>query len=406
MNITKDQVNPGALQVCQILTEHGHQAFIVGGCVRDLILGQTPKDWDITTSATPEQVIAIFPKTYPTGLQHGTITVSLGEGIQNTFEVTTFRVEGEYKDGRRPEEVFFVTNVEEDLSRRDLTINAIAYDPLTDRLVDPFGGIDDINSSIIKAVGNADERFKEDGLRIMRAARFSARFNYHIELNTFHSMKNSIATLTKVSKERIKDELCKTLMTKNPQIGLLAMLNSRALIVATPLLVQYCGGSYLLDQARCSGNLETRLAFLYRNATKEEIDSEMKSLKFSTKEINMVIFLHELFNNFEESYDQSPLEYRKFVSIIKNTGDGWKETFDQFIYLLDAMDCELQFTDSEAHTAFSRKEMAINGNYLMAIGFTPGPKLKKALDDCYKTIINEPSCNNLNYLLELSKSFI
>src|SRR5512147_2155393 len=138
---SQQHVNSGALEVCRVLSEHGYQAYIVGGCVRDLILGHTPKDWDITTDATPKEVMGLFAKTIPTGLQHGTVTVVLGEGVENHFEVTTFRIEGEYTDGRRPEEVFFVLNVEQDLDRRDLTINAIAYDPIADRLVDPYNGM-------------------------------------------------------------------------------------------------------------------------------------------------------------------------------------------------------------------------------------------------------------------------
>src|ERR1700690_2543711 len=174
LKISPQSINPLALQICQILQQAGFQAFIVGGCVRDLLLGVIPKDWDITTNATPQEIISLFPKTYPTGIKHGTVTVAMNEGIQNHFEVTTFRVEGEYKDGRRPEEVFFVNNIEQDLSRRDLTINSMAYDPINDKLIDPFGGKLDIDNHIIKAVGNPIDRFNEDGLRIMRAARFAA----------------------------------------------------------------------------------------------------------------------------------------------------------------------------------------------------------------------------------------
>ena len=161
--ILNENIHPLAIEVCRTLHSHNYQAFIVGGCVRDLFLGATPKDWDITTNANPEQVMKIFPKTIPTGLQHGTITVVMGEGVENHFEVTTFRVEGEYKDGRRPEEVFFVQNVTEDLSRRDLTINAIAYDPITSTLVDPFDGLGAIQHRMLEAVGDPAMRFQEDG---------------------------------------------------------------------------------------------------------------------------------------------------------------------------------------------------------------------------------------------------
>lgn len=399
MNITNELVNPGALQICKTLNEHGHQAFIVGGCVRDLLLNEIPKDWDITTDAKPEQVIAIFPKTYPTGIDHGTVTVSLGEGIENNFEVTTFRVEGEYKDGRRPEEVSFVTNVEDDLSRRDLTINAIAYEPSSGRLIDPFGGMADIEKGIIRAVGNANDRFKEDGLRIMRAARFAARFNYHIEINTFRAMKDNLLTLSLVSKERVRDELCKTLMTKSPVTGLLAMLNSRILMLVTPKLFMHCTKFSLLDQKRCLGNLETRLAFLYKNVGREEFHSEMKNLKFSVKEIKQSLFLHDLINRFNDYYYGLKLEYRQFMSIIKNSGDDWSETLTQFIIMVNAIEYDLNyFKVHESEIVFSRKEMNINGNELMKLGMKQGPEMKIVLDKCYAKIIENPEDNTLEIL--------
>jgi len=203
--IAPHQIHPLAIEVCRVLNQHQYQAFIVGGCVRDLILGQKPKDWDITTDASPKRVVELFSKTIPTGLQHGTVTVCMGEGAENHFEVTTFRIEGEYSDGRRPDEVFFVMNVEQDLARRDLTINAIAYDPLSHRMVDPYGGVEDLKQGLIRAVGKPTVRFQEDGLRIMRVARFAARFGYRVDNHTFEGMKESLETLKKVSKERIND---------------------------------------------------------------------------------------------------------------------------------------------------------------------------------------------------------
>ena len=295
--IFRSQVNPQAVEVCRILSEAGYQAFIVGGCVRDLLLGVKPKDWDITTNATPEKVIELFPKTYPTGLQHGTVTISMGEGVGSHFEVTTFRVEGEYKDGRRPEEVFFVMNVEQDLSRRDLTINAIAYDPLTGKLIDPFDGIHDLKHKIIRAVGLADARFQEDGLRIMRVARFAARFGYEVDSETLHGMSNNLETLKKVSKERIKDELCKTLMTQQPALGLKLLQECGALSVACPFLASKPVYLYFSQyQDKCQGDLETRLAFLYANCLSQNVQEELTALKFSNKELKRILFLLELFD--------------------------------------------------------------------------------------------------------------
>ena len=223
-----------AIEVCRVLQEHNYQSFIVGGCVRDLLLNKTPKDWDICTSASPQKVVELFKKTIPTGLQHGTVTVCIGEGIENHFEVTTFRIEGEYTDGRRPEEVFFVTEVEQDLARRDLTINAMAYDPINNKMVDPYNGLEDLKNEIIRAVGKPSLRFQEDGLRIMRVARFAARFGYAVDQLTFIGMEENLETLKKISKERIKDELCKTLMSPYSSYGLDLLLKSGVLNIICP----------------------------------------------------------------------------------------------------------------------------------------------------------------------------
>src|SRR5271157_2107741 len=235
-HISPHLINSRAVEVCRILQKAEYQAFIVGGCVRDLILGQKPKDWDITTDATPKKIMELFPKNIPTGLQHGTVTVCMGEGVENHFEVTTFRIEGQYSDGRRPDEVFFVMDVNQDLARRDLTINAIAYDPLSHRFEDPFNGVSDLQQGLIKAVGDPLVRFQEDGLRIMRVARFAARFGYSVDGHTFEGMKQSLDTLKKVSKERINDELTKILMSENPSFGLQLLQGSGALDIACPLL--------------------------------------------------------------------------------------------------------------------------------------------------------------------------
>lgn len=194
------------------LYENGFEAYAVGGCVRDVMLGRTPKDWDITTSASPVQIKNIFNKTIDTGIAHGTVTVMIsGEG----FEVTTYRIDGEYEDNRHPKEVIFTSNLIEDLKRRDFTINAMAYNE-KDGLVDEFGGIDDLNNKLIRCVGNARDRFNEDALRIMRAARFSAQLGFDIEEETLKAMKMISGNLKNISAERIKTEFDKLLMSSNP----------------------------------------------------------------------------------------------------------------------------------------------------------------------------------------------
>lgn len=198
--------------IIKTLEEAGFEAYAVGGCVRDTILGRTPDDWDITTSAAPEQVKELFRRTVDTGLKHGTVTVMMEK---EGFEVTTYRLDGEYVDGRHPKEVTFTVNLEEDLKRRDFTINAMAYNP--DRgLVDLFGGIADLDRKIIRCVGNPLERFTEDALRIMRAVRFSAQLGFEIEEKTKEALGVLAPNLKHVSAERIQVELVKLLVSPHP----------------------------------------------------------------------------------------------------------------------------------------------------------------------------------------------
>lgn len=398
-------INPQAIEVCRIIHEAGYEAYIVGGCVRDLLLGVKPKDWDITTNANPQTIMQLFPKNYPTGLQHGTVTVAMGEGVENHFEVTTFRIEGEYTDGRRPEEVFFVMNVEEDLARRDLTINAIAYDPLSGRIVDPFGGQEDLQNQIIKAVGTPEARFQEDGLRIMRVARFAARFNYRVDDATWQGMVKSLDTLKKVSKERLRDELCKTLMTTFPSYGLRILLESGALAIVCPYLASKpVFTEFMVDIDKCLAELETKVAFLYGNCTpKETVIKELRDLKFSNNELKKISFLLELLDKYAEV--QSVAAYKGFMAaLINHSPVPWEEALEQFILLTEAIGL-----GSRAHLAkyksviiLPRKEMKINGDDLLLMGIKPGPQIKYILNECYLEILKDPKNNNEAYLLSFA----
>ena len=201
-------------KIIHTLQEHGYEAYAVGGCVRDSFLGREPMDWDITTSAMPEETKALFPHTFDTGIEHGTITVLLDhEG----FEVTTYRVDGKYEDSRHPKDVIFVRNLQEDLLRRDFTINAMAYNE-KEGLVDIFGGMDDLKAGIIRCVGNAQARFSEDALRILRGIRFAAQLGFELEDETREGMRLLAPTLRKISAERIQVELVKTLTSSRPDL--------------------------------------------------------------------------------------------------------------------------------------------------------------------------------------------
>lgn len=195
--------------------ENGYEAFMVGGCVRDSILNLTPNDYDITTSATPQEIMNIFKdyKIIDTGIKHGTVSIILNNNI---YEITTYRIEGEYENNRRPKNVEFTSNIEEDLKRRDFTINAMAYNEQFG-IVDKFNGLEDLQKRIIKTVGNPDERFEEDGLRMIRAIRFSSKLGFSIDENTLKSIYKNAYIIKNISIERINDEFTKTLVSDNPQ---------------------------------------------------------------------------------------------------------------------------------------------------------------------------------------------
>jgi tRNA nucleotidyltransferase (CCA-adding enzyme) len=219
------EIEAGAEKIIEILQTHGFEAYLVGGCVRDLCLGRTPQDWDIATSALPEQIQQLFPHTIPTGLRHGTVTVVL-DGHRH-YEVTTYRIDGEYTDARRPVQVTFTASLEEDLRRRDFTINAMAYNHRAG-LLDPFDGTGDLQRRVIRAVGRAEERFQEDALRMLRAVRLASQLGYAIERETAKRILLKSHLLEKISKERIRDELMKILTSEHP--GFLGQLSSLGLM--------------------------------------------------------------------------------------------------------------------------------------------------------------------------------
>lgn len=208
------QIPEKANEIITTLTDAGYEAYVVGGCVRDAILGREAADWDITTNAKPEKIKALFSRTVDTGLQHGTVTVLNGK---EGFEVTTYRIDGEYRDGRHPESVSFTSNLIEDLKRRDFTINAMAYSA-KEGLVDAFDGLGDLQKGVLRCVGDPSERFTEDALRILRAVRFSAQLNFAIEEETKKALAEFAPRLTKVSAERIQVELLKLLTSDHPEV--------------------------------------------------------------------------------------------------------------------------------------------------------------------------------------------
>lgn len=218
MYLSRSQIPPEVSRITETLEKAGFEAWIVGGCVRDLVLKRTPKDWDVTTNATPEQIQELFEKTFYTN-EFGTVGV-VNEGVEDEklkiVEVTPYRLEGKYSDARRPDSVVFSQHIEEDLQRRDFTINALAYSPRTEKLLDLYGGIKDIKEGTVRAVGEPEKRFEEDALRILRAIRISAELNFTIEEDTKQAMGACAARVEKVSKERIRDEFVRILNSPKP----------------------------------------------------------------------------------------------------------------------------------------------------------------------------------------------
>jgi tRNA nucleotidyltransferase (CCA-adding enzyme) len=232
-------------EVCRKLRAAGHEAWLVGGAVRDLLRGKGAKDFDIAASAQPAETIALFgrKRTIPTGEKHGTVTVLTDrpDGGRDPVEVTTFRGEGAYSDGRRPDAVTFVRSLEEDLQRRDFTMNAIAWDPLTNTIADPFGGRADLDVGLIRAVGVPLERFREDGLRAMRAVRFAAQLGFRLDPPTEQAIGDAVDVFQKVSAERVRDELVKILSAPKPSVGLELMRSTGLLAACVPELMEGVG---------------------------------------------------------------------------------------------------------------------------------------------------------------------
>lgn len=410
ISLDQTKIVPNAIEVCKMLQDNGFKAYLVGGCVRDLLMGANPKDWDIATNAKPDQTKSIFPKTYDTGIEHGTITVSMGPTVADHFEVTTFRVEGDYTDGRRPDSVEFVDDIENDLSRRDLTINAIAYDPVNKKVVDPFGGLQDLNNKVIKAVGDPNARFAEDGLRTMRVARFAARLGFSVDPKTESAISNNLAVLAKVSKERMRDELTKTLVTANPSVGLNILQKTGALSVLGSAFADPSLASTFSQIDACKGSMETKVAVMLHNSDVTATEKALRDLKFSNIETKKILFpLIGLKEFMKFSSAPSGAEARRFLAFVKNTGpEGFEKSLSEFFGFGEAIGLDKieELKTSLHEPAISKKELDISGNDLMTqLNIPPGPKIKKILDALYNEVISNPEMNQKAKLLELATKF-
>ena len=383
MNI---QVPEKVNRIIETLLAHGHEAYAVGGCVRDSLLGREADDWDITTSASPYEVKALFRRTIDTGIQHGTVTVMLDK---EGFEVTTYRIDGEYEDGRHPKEVLFTKNLEEDLKRRDFTINAMAYNEQTG-MVDIFGGVEDLNNKIIRCVGVAGERFDEDALRIMRAFRFSAQLGFAIEENTKLAAAKRAENLKKISPERIRVELTKLLLSKNPDRLLWMQKNGITNIVLPEfdamLATEQKNGNHLYNVGEHTlrvrefvGNPDRQQAYIKETAPGYPQERVVALEKRSKKELQMLRYaalLHDVAkpgvqvtdNRGEHHFPEHAKEGAKISREIMRRLKFDNETTDVVVRLVAAHNQYIPLTDShENHLAAMRRMMYRLGPDLMEL---------------------------------------
>lgn len=389
--------------IIDILTQNGYEAYAVGGCVRDSILGRVPGDWDITTSALPQQVKALFRRTIDTGIQHGTVTIMLGK---NGYEVTTYRIDGKYEDSRHPESVEFTPNLEEDLKRRDFTINAMAYND-ENGVVDVFGGIDDIRNRIIRCVGNAHDRFTEDALRILRAVRFSAQLGFEIDKATKDAARELAPTLVKISRERIHTELNKLLLSDNPDYFSVVYELGVMKVIISELEGVNSGDIDRLKVLikRTKPCLPERYAALLSVIGKDKTRAVLKGLKLDNATISMAVKLVEYLgitpaltepqmrHYINEVGKEDALRVIDFNLAFASEDEykGYTDMRNICVTVLERGDCT------------SLKELRITGKLLMNSGFEAGKQLGGLLEELLLEVLDNPALNDTEYLLERAK---
>lgn len=439
------------LHIRDVLAKAGKRSWIVGGCVRDLLRGKEPSDWDVCTDALPKELLRAFPRAIPTGIDHGTVTVVLDH---QHYEVTTLRGEGAYTDGRRPDAVHFVSDIEQDLARRDFTVNAMAIDSVTGALVDPFGGRDDLAARLLRAVGKAEERFSEDGLRVLRAARFCATLGFSLEPATRAAIAPTLGTYRKVSTERVRDEWMKAMKADKPSVAFDVMRETGILAISCPELLEGFG----LEQNRhhgydvwrhgmecmdaCPKDPVLRLAGLFHDVGKP------RSRAFSEKTNDYTFYDHDRigaemvepicarlrFSNDERARITHLVRHHLFHY------DGWTDAAvrrwirrvgREHLESLYSLNCADLFAKGpvvaaqevsagpapldllKAHvervlaegTALSTRDLSINGNDLMReLGLAPGRALGVLLGELMEEVTTDPSLNERERLLERARA--
>jgi len=428
----------GALHIIKTLKDKGFKCFLVGGSVRDILLDRIPEEWDLTTDAPPEIVSRSFHKVVPTGIEFGTVTVLVEDG---TFEVTTFRKDEKYTDGRHPSQVKYSKNLEEDLSRRDFTVNAMAYDPTTDEFIDKFGGQKDLSAKLIRTVGQPLDRFSEDGLRSVRACRFAAQLAFEIEKQTFEAISKTLHITKKVALERVHDELVKMLSAPKPSLGLEYMRRSGLLKLFIPELELgvgveqpaqfhkwdvYYHSLYSCDAAPAD-NLPVRLAALLHDIAKplckkedtfyghdqkgrEMAEDILRRLRFSNEHIEKVglLIANHMFN-YESSWSDAAV--RRFVRRVgpNNIPDLFalrsadtkameREIDSAYLSELQRRIDKILAEENALHI----KDLKVNGADVMKqLDIPPGPRVGKVLEGLLEKVLDDPSLNEREKLLGL-----
>jgi tRNA nucleotidyltransferase (CCA-adding enzyme) len=421
-------------EVCATLARAGHQAVTVGGAVRDALLGRAPGDWDVATSAHPDQVLALFKRTIPTGLQHGTVTIVTGRGEASHVEVTTYRGEGAYTDARRPDHVTFGVPLVDDLARRDFRVNAMAYDPAADALIDPYAGLVDLDERLLRAVGptgdvyaDAVARFTEDGLRVMRAVRFAAVLEFALDPETERGIAPALPSLAKVSKERVSDELDKLLAAPRPSRGLAIAERTGIVALILPELDaaltrwgEVRGGraaavtAWLarVDAATPRARLAALLVELgdpgaeprYRAAdTAARVDDVLRALKFSNQEAASAAQLASIARAVERA-DLTPPEVRRLFSQVgRDHAAGaielWRAHAPAHVDAIAEGERILR-----AGEPLTVKDLAVTGKQLMdALDLAPGPVVGRLLGLLLDRVLVEPQLNTREQLVALAR---
>ena len=438
-----------AKEICRVLGRANKRGWVVGGCVRDLLREKPVADWDICTDALPDELTRLFPRTIPTGIEHGTVTVMMGK---TPYEVTTLRGEGAYTDGRRPGSVQFLTDIDADLARRDFTVNAIALDPLTGALADPFDGAGDLAKKVIRAVGNPVDRFSEDGLRVLRAARFVSTLEATLDPATERAIAQTLDTFRKVSPERVRDEWVKTMRAKRPSASFEVMRTTGILGVTCPELLEGVGmeqnkwhafdvwGHAMGCLDACEGDAFLRIAALLHDVGKP------RTRAMSDKTDDYTFYNHEsvgarlcegLLTRLRVSND----ERARIADLVRHHlicyDDTWTDaavrrwirrvgeglTVDLWaLARADAygkgrpVDDELAKIERlsarvrevfEAGQALTVRALAVNGNDLMReLGMKPGRQLGETLEALLQAVLDDPSANERERLLMLARELV